>query len=96
MTATLTPIITEKSIADAEKGKFTFRVEKEYGKHAIKQLVSDRFKVDVVGIATTIVKGRSRRSGARRIEKVKSAWKKAIVRLKEGQKIAAFEIGEKK
>ena len=66
------------------------------GKHAIKRMVIDLFKVDVVGIATSIVKGRSRRSGARRIEKTQSAWKKAIVQLKEGQKIALFEIGEQK
>lgn len=92
----LTPIITEKSIADAQKGKFTFKTDKDLGKYAIKQMVANRFKVDVVGIATSIVKGRSRRSGARRIEKVKTPWKKAIVRLKEGQKIALFEIGEQK
>jgi len=90
------PIITEKSIADAQKGKFTFKMAKTLNKYAIKQIVMTRFKVDVIGIATTIVKGRSRRSGARRIEKVYTPWKKAIVKLKEGQKIALFEIGEQK
>ncbi|MBP9719365.1 MAG: 50S ribosomal protein L23 [Candidatus Levybacteria bacterium] len=93
---TLTPIITEKSIADAQNGKFTFKMDKTMGKNAIKYVIGNTFKVDVIGVATSIVKGRSRRSGARRIEKTKSAWKKAIVRLKAGQKIAAFEIGEQK
>lgn len=90
------PIITEKSIADAQKGKFTFKLATTLGKNAIKQLISDRFKVDVVGVATTIVKGRSRRSGPRRTEKTKKPWKKAIVQLKSGQKIDLFEIGEQK
>lgn len=88
----LTPIITEKSITDAQKGKFTFTTAKTMGKNAIRQLIADRYKVDVVGVATSIVKGRSRRVGKRRMEKTRSAWKKAIVRLKEGQKIAAFDI----
>lgn len=92
----ITPIITEKSIADAQKGKFTFKMAASMGKNAIKQLVSTRFRVDVVGVATSIVKGKSRRSGPRRIEKVKTPWKKAIVQLKSGQKIDLFEIGEQK
>ncbi len=92
----LTPIITEKSIADAQRGKFTFKVDKTLGKYAISQLVADRFKVDVIGVATMLVKGRSRRVGARRTKKTKSVWKKAIVRLKAGQKIDLFEIGEQK
>lgn len=91
---TIEPVITERSIADAQKGKFTFKMAASMNKNAIKQVVSDRFKVDVIGVATTIVKGRGRRSGARRIEKIQKPWKKAIVQLKEGQKIALFEIGE--
>lgn len=93
---TLIPVITEKSIADAQKGKFTFKVKKTVGKNAIKQAVATQFSVDVVGVSTTVVKGRTRRSGMRRIENVQTAWKKAIVKLKEGQKIALFDIGEQK
>jgi large subunit ribosomal protein L23 len=93
---TLIPVITEKSITDAQKGKFTFRTVKEMNKNAISQAIATQFKVDVVGIATSIVKGRSRRVGMRRLEKAQPVWKKAIVQLKQGQKIAAFEIGEQK
>ena len=90
------PVITEKSLKDAQKGKFTFKMHKSLTKDAIKRLVIDQFKVDVIAVKTTIVKGRSKRVGAKRMEKVLSAWKKAIVTLKEGQKISVFEVGEKK
>lgn len=92
----LVPVITEKSIADAQKGKFTFKVAKTMNKYAISQAVAKKFSVDVVGVATSIIKGRSRRVGMRRLEKSLGAWKKAIVQLKNGQKIALFEIGEQK
>lgn len=90
------PIISEKSVMDAQKGKFTFRVAKEMNKNAIAAAIHDQFKVDVVGVATTIVKGRSKRFGMRRLEKKESSWKKAIVELKNGQKISFFDIGEQK
>lgn len=87
------PLITEKSIQDAKKGKFTFVVVKQADKRAITKEVSERFKVDVIGISTVTVKGRTQRTGKRRIEKVLTAWKKAIVTVKEGQKIDLFEVG---
>lgn len=93
---TLIPVITEKSIADAQKGKFTFKTAKNMKKNAISQVVAKQFSVDVVAVTTSIIKGRSRRVGMRRLEKIQSAWKKATVQLKSGQKIALFEIGEQK
>jgi large subunit ribosomal protein L23 len=90
------PLISEKSVMDAQKGKFTFRTEESMNKNAIAAAVHDQFNVDVVAVATTIVKGRGRRSGMRRIEKIEKPWKKAIVRLKAGQKISIFDIGEQK
>lgn len=89
------PIISEKSMKDVTKDKFTFRVSKEASKNMIEKAVTDGFKVDVVKVFTTIVKGRSIRVGARRTEKSQSDWKKAIVKLKKGQKIALFDIGGK-
>lgn len=92
----LIPVISEKSIMDAQKGKFTFKVIKSLNKTAIAQMVHDQFSVDVIGVATTIVKGRTKRSGKRRLEKTITAWKKATVKLKSGQKISLFDIGEQK
>jgi|SRR5579871_2155835 len=90
------PIITEKSMKDAEAGKFTFAVLKSANKDAIKLAVEKVFEVNVLAVATSIVKGRSHRTGNKRIEVKQSDWKKAIVQLKKGQRISAFETGEQK
>ena len=86
------PIITEKSMADAEKGKFTFEVAKNANKDVIKMAVEKIFDVHVLAVATTIVKGRSKRAGSRRIEVKESPWKKARVALKAGEKIGLFDV----
>jgi len=91
----ISPVISEKSMKDVSNGKFTFRVAKQAGKKNIKNAIEDKFKVNVVGISTNIVKGKKTRAGTRRIEILKSSWKKAIATLAKGQKIALFDIGGK-
>jgi large subunit ribosomal protein L23 len=90
---TLIPIITEKSMEAADKGKFSFKVSKSADKKTIKKTVAEKFKVDVVSISTANVKGKKRRFGAKRKEVALPSFKKAIVRLKAGQKIAMFDAG---
>lgn len=87
------PIITEKSMAQANTGRYTFRVAKSATKETIKKAVEVLFKVTVLHVATMTKKGGTTRTGARRVETTRKPWKKAIVHVKEGQKIAAFEIG---
>ncbi|MBI2033081.1 MAG: 50S ribosomal protein L23 [Candidatus Levybacteria bacterium] len=87
------PVITEKSLQDAKNSKFTFAVLKSATKSMIKSVVAKRFSVDVVSIKTSIVKGRTHRVGKKRVEEVMSPWKKAIVAVKQGQKIDLFEVG---
>lgn len=87
----IAPIISEKSMADAAKSRFTFRVSRRADKLAIKKEVEEKFKVNVLGVATITTKGRSTRTGKRRIEVTKQPKKKAIVTLKMGQKIALFD-----
>lgn len=87
------PIITEKSIKDAEDHKYTFQVTKEANKNTIKQTIESMFKVNVIDVATRIVKGGKKRVGPRRIEVAGLVWKKAIVKLKKDQKIELFEAG---
>jgi len=87
------PIITEKSMLDANKSKFTFIVNKNASKKEIKSAVEKLFDVTVVTVSTSMVKGKTRKFGPRRVEQVLSAEKKAMVQLKSGQKIDAFEIG---
>jgi len=88
----IAPIITEKSMAQAAKGSFTFLVAKSAGKKLISTVVAKQFKVDVIDIATLIMKGKRTRAGKRRTEVVQSPFKKAIVRLAAGQKIDLFEM----
>ena len=92
----LNPIITEKSIQDASAGKFTFAVDKSMNKRAIRQIIEDKFKVHVVSVATSVVKGRQTRVGKRRTEITQSAWKKASAKLAKGEKIELFDVGGQK
>ena len=92
----LIPIISEKSMQDAGIGKFTFKSPTFVNKGEAKKTIEKRFEVNVIDISTTTVKGKTMRVGERRSEVKKSPWKKITVRLKEGQKIGLFELGEKK
>ncbi|MCL5435343.1 MAG: 50S ribosomal protein L23 [Patescibacteria group bacterium] len=87
----ISPIISEKSMLDAAKGKFTFRVTRRADKLVIKKAVEETFKVNVLSVATVTTKGRLSRTGTRRVEVTKQPKKKAIVTLKAGQKIALFD-----
>ena len=90
------PIVSEKSMADAGKGKYTFAVIKTAGKTNIKKAINDAFKVNVISVQTSIVKGKKKRVGMRRTEISQTEWKKAIVALKQGEKIGIFEPGGQK
>lgn len=92
----LSPIISEKSMNEASKGRYTFKVFMEAGKKDIKKAVEESFKVDVLKISTVVIKGRSAKAGIRRTEVVKSPFKKAIVTVKTGQKIGLFDVGTQK
>lgn len=91
----LAPLITEKSMLDANNGKYTFRVAAKANKNDIKKEVEKRFKVNVVKISTITIKGRSVRAGIKRIEVKRSAFKKAIVKVGKDQKIGLFETQSK-
>lgn len=87
----ISPIITEKAMKASEGSKYSFLVTKTASKTAIKIAVRSMFKVNVIDVQTNIVKGKQKRAGTRRIEVTESAWKKAIVQLKKGEKISLFE-----
>ncbi len=89
----IAPVITEKSMQDAGFNKFTFKVEISANKPLIKQAIEKKFKVKVLKIYVSIVKGRTDKKGIRRQEFVKSAFKKATVLLPKDQKIALFDTG---
>lgn len=91
----LQPVISEKSMSEAAKGRYTFKVFANVGKNEIRKAIEEKFKVNVIKIATIMVKGRRGKSGAKRVEISQSPFKKAIVTVKEGQKISIFDAGAK-
>jgi large subunit ribosomal protein L23 len=87
------PIITEKSMKDTEKSVFSFVVAKSATKDEIKKAVEKVFQVNVVKVATNVLKGGTMKTGAKRIVVKNQPVKKAFVQLKKGEKISAFELG---
>ena len=71
------PIITEKSNAEIQQGKYTFEVAKKATKVDIAKAVEKLFEVKVLKVNTLTIKGKEKRVG-RNVGKT-SDWKKAIV-----------------
>ncbi len=86
------PVVTEKSMLGVQKGNYTFSVDPAATKGQIKEAVESIFGVNVVEIRTVMIKGKKKRRGSKRSVVTQGKKKKAIVTLKEGQKIALFEV----
>lgn len=83
------PVTTEKSTALGETGKYVFEVVRGSTKPQIAEAVEKAFKVKVTGVNVMTVAGKSRRVGRRIVQH--PGWRKAVVTLKPGDKIAFFE-----
>jgi large subunit ribosomal protein L23 len=83
------PLVTEKSTVLQAQGKYAFEVDGDANKLQVKQAVEKAFKVAVTGVNIIIVPGRMKRIGKKAA--MTPQWKKAIVTLKPGDKIALFE-----
>ena len=84
------PLVTEKSAQQKEaKNQYVFEVLKDANKIEIQRAVEQLFKVKVVEVHTLNVLGKLKRLG-RRYGK-RPDWKKAVVTLKEGDRIEFFE-----
>lgn len=79
------PVITEKTTILSEQNKVVFRVPLDATKPQIKEAVEALFKVNVTGVNTLVVKGKTKQFRGRPGKR--SDVKKAIVTLKEGQAI---------
>ena len=83
------PIITEKGLGVKEmQHTVVFEVAKDATKTEIKEAVQRVFKVKVDHVRTAIFHGKFRRRG--RAEGFRSDWKKAYVRLAEGEKMIEY------
>lgn len=86
------PLITEKLDKAREKFRqYSFLVDRAATKHDIARAVEGQFKVSVEGVRTIVMRGKIKRIG-RNMGK-RPNFKKAIVTLKEGDKIDLFEGG---
>lgn len=84
------PVITEKNTYLMEQGQYTFEVARDANKIQIKQAVEMAFpNVKVRAVNTLRMPAKWRRRG--RIIGQLPGWKKAVVTLREGDRIELFE-----
>ncbi len=84
------PVVTEKSTFERmQANKYFFYVHPDACKREIKEAVEEIFDVSVKKVNTQKVKGKPKRLG--RFEGRTSSKKKAMVTLKEGDRIALME-----
>jgi large subunit ribosomal protein L23 len=84
------PVISEKSYNLIEmENQYTFQVDRRANKNQIKRAVEEAFDVKVYKVNTVNVKSKPKRQGLTRGRT--AAWKKAVVRLAEGDRIDLFE-----
>jgi len=84
------PVISEKSYNLIEReGQYTFHVDRRANKNQIRRAVEDAFDVGVAKVNTTNVKSKPKRQGL--TSGRTSTWKKAVVKLVEGDRIDLFE-----
>jgi len=83
------PLITEKGMGIKEtQNTLVFEVAEKATKTEVKQAVDALFKVKVSAVRTATVEGKERRRG--RYAGYRPDWKKAYVRLKEGEKMPEY------
>jgi large subunit ribosomal protein L23 len=84
------PLITEKSTRQKEENRqYAFEVDRAANKVEIQSAVERLFRVKVLQVRTSKVLGKVKRLGKRYGRR--PDWKKAIITLKEGDRIDFFE-----
>ena len=83
------PLITEKNTMLQVQNKYVFEVADGANKLQVKQAVEKAFKVKVTGVNVITVPGKTRRVRRQMVQT--RSWKKAIVTLREKDKIEFFE-----
>ena len=84
------PVITEKSTEQLDRNHaYTFVVARDANKYEIAQAVGQLFNVKVESVRTMNYTGKERRVG-KHVGR-RAAWKKAVVKLRDGDTIEIFE-----
>jgi len=96
----LEPVITEKTTGQMEvESVYTFLVSKDANKIEIGQAVERIWDVTVEGVRTMRYAGKARTSQMARLSKNRggggrrASFKKAVVKLSEGDHIELYEVG---
>jgi large subunit ribosomal protein L23 len=85
----IAPVVSEKSYSLIEDNKYSFRVHPRAHKTQIRQAVEELFEVKVESVNIVKVQPKPKRRGWHR--GTKPGWKKAIVQLRQGDRIEIFE-----
>jgi large subunit ribosomal protein L23 len=89
----LQPLITEKSTIHRESNKYAFVVDRKATKPQIRRAAEELFDIqgDILKVHTMRVRGKPKGKMLRYQRGRKPHWKKAIITLREGATIQAFE-----
>jgi large subunit ribosomal protein L23 len=87
------PLVTEKMTKFQEKGLYAFEVDPRANKIDIARAIEKKFRVTVENVRTMNYKGKAKSQMTKRgkFTGTTSHFKKAIITLKEGDKIDLFE-----
>jgi large subunit ribosomal protein L23 len=83
------PLVSEKNSVLSERGVYVFEVDQAATKPEVKNAIEKLFRVKVLSVKTSVCRGRAKRN--RMGFSAAKYWKKAMVRLAPGEKIAIFE-----
>lgn len=86
----LLPILTEKSLGEAQKGNYTFLVDRKWNKGKIAEAVTKVFDVKVSKVRTINYKSVTKKNNLGR-KRIIPGKKKAMVTLSGKDKIDLFE-----
>ena len=85
-------LLSEKSMKLAKEGVFTFIVDRMARKIEIARLVENQFGVKVLSVKTIARGSETKVQRSRKGRFTMPGYKKALVQLKDGQKIDLFEL----
>jgi len=90
------PVVTEKTIARANSDNvYTFEVSRTADKNAIKAAIEETYGVTV--LVNNVMRPKTlKRTGQKRLTSLTPKTKKALIKLKNGETIALFDVGGSK
>jgi large subunit ribosomal protein L23 len=85
----IAPVVSEKSYSGIADREYTFKVHQDAHKTQVRQAVEQHFGVKVERVNIIKVQAKPKRRGL--IKGTRPGWKKAVVKLREGETIQIFE-----